>query len=114
MARFIAVGYSKKGIQSHNRVQKYQQVLFLSNILGASGGMPDMQYLQKQRGGELWSSMKFPRKDVTETEMGLWRRAIAQVVAYGPAQTGLGKLTTKGEGHKVWEWRVQESNGRLF
>ncbi len=49
-----------------------------------------------------------------ETEIGLWRRAIVQVVAYGPAQTSLGKLTTEGEGHKVWEWRVQESNGHLF
>ena len=58
--------------------------------------------------------MKFPHEDVMETEMGLWRRAIAQVVAYGPAQTSLGWLTTEGEGHKVWEWQVQESNGRLF
>jgi hypothetical protein len=43
--------------------------------------------------------------------MGLWRRAIAQVVAYRPAQTSLGKLTT--EGHKVWEWQIQESNGHF-
>ncbi len=58
--------------------------------------------------------MKFPCKDVMETEMGLLHRAIVQVVTYGLAQTSLGKLTTGGEGHKVWEWQVQESNGRLF
>ncbi len=28
--------------------------------------------------------------------------------------TSLGKLTTEGEGHKVWEWGVQESNGHIF
>ncbi len=56
--------------------------------------------------------MKFPHKDITEPEMGLWRKAIVQIVAYGPAQTSLGKLTT--EGHKVWEWQKQESNGHLF
>jgi hypothetical protein len=114
MARFITVGCSEKELQSLNRVRKHQQVLFLSNILGSCGGMADKQYLQKRRGGGLWSSMKFPCEDVTETEMGLWCRPIAQVVAYGPAQTSLGKLTTEGEGHKVWEWQVQESNGRLF
>ncbi len=101
MAQFIAVGCSEKELQSLNRVWKHQQVLFLSNILGASGRTADKQYLQKQRRGELWSSMKFPCKDVTETEMRLWHRAIAQVVAYEPAQTSLGKLTTEGEGHKV-------------
>ncbi len=73
----------------------------MSNILRASGGTVDKQYLQKWREGELWSSMKFPREDVTETEIGLWRRAIAQVVAYGRVQTSLGKLITEGEGHKV-------------
>ncbi len=114
MAWFIAVGCSEKELQSLNRVQKHQQVLFLSNILRASSGTADKRYLQKWRGGELWSSMKFPHEDVMETEMGLWRRAIAQVVAYGPAQTSLGWLTTEGEGHKVWEWQVQESNIRLF
>jgi hypothetical protein len=41
MAQFIAVGCSEKEIQSLNRVQKHQQVLFLSNILGASGGTAD-------------------------------------------------------------------------
>ncbi len=56
--------------------------------------------------------MKFPHKDVTEPEMGLRRKAIAQAVAYWPAQTSLGKLIT--EGHKVWEWQIQESSGCLF
>ncbi len=47
MAQFIAVGCSEKELQSLNRVQKHQQVLFLSNILGASSGTADKQYLQK-------------------------------------------------------------------
>ncbi len=111
MAWFIAVGCSEKELQSLNRVRTHQQVHFLSNILGASSGTVDWRYLQKQRRGELQSSMKFPCKDVMEPEMGLWCKAIVQVVAYGPAQTSLGKLTT--EGHKVWEWQIQESNGHL-
>jgi hypothetical protein len=34
MARFIALGYTGKDLWNLNRVQKHQQVLFLSDILG--------------------------------------------------------------------------------
>jgi hypothetical protein len=44
--------------------------------------------------------------------MGLWRHAIAQVVIHGPAQASLGAF--KVEGHKLWEWRVVETQGRLY
>ncbi len=45
-------------------------------------------------------------------EMIFWCRAIAQVVARGPAQSSLGRLKTGG--HKGWEWHVQESKGHLY
>jgi hypothetical protein len=41
MARFIAAGYKGKDLVTLNRVKKHQQVLFLSDILGASGGSWD-------------------------------------------------------------------------
>ncbi len=47
MAQVIAVGCSEKELQSLNRAQKHQQVLFLSDILGGSGRTADKQYLQK-------------------------------------------------------------------
>ena len=56
--------------------------------------------------------MKFPREVVTAPEMGLWYRAISQVVSHGPAQASLG--TFKVDGHKLWEWRVVETRGRLY
>ena len=93
-------------------MQKHQQVLFLSDILGAGGGSLDKRYLKKRQVGERWSSMKFPREVVTAPEMELWCRAIVQVVTYGPAQTSLGPFRV--DGHKVWEWRVVENRGRLY
>ncbi len=72
----------------------------------------EKKYLQKQRQGEQWSSMKFPHEVVTEAEMGLWQRAIAQVVRNGPAQINLGAFKTNG--HKLWEWQVLEPQGHLF
>ena len=56
--------------------------------------------------------MRFPREEVTASEMDLWCRAIAQVVAHGPAQASLGVFRAKG--HKLWEWRVVENRGRLY
>jgi hypothetical protein len=93
-------------------VQKHQQVLFLSDILGAGGGSVDKRYLQKRRAGECWSSMKFPREEVTVPEMELWCHAIAQVVSHGPAQASLGSF--KVDRHSLLEWQGVEIRGRLY
>jgi hypothetical protein len=50
MARFIGLGYSVEDLLILNRVRKHQQVLFLSDILGAGGELLDKQYFQKQAG----------------------------------------------------------------
>ena len=112
MAQFIAAGYNGIELLILNRVRKHQQVLFLSDILGASGCLVEKKYLQKQRQGEQWSSTKFPPEVVTEAEISLWQRAIVQVVRNGPAQINLGAFKT--DGHKLWEWWVLEPQGRLF
>ncbi len=112
MARFIATGYDGYKLLILNRVRKHQQVLFLSDILGAGGGLVDKQYLKKHRQGERWSSTRFPCEAVTGLEMDLWQRAIAQVVMNGPVQASLD--TFKTDGHKLWEWRVLEPQGHLF
>jgi hypothetical protein len=112
MARLIVVGYRDDDLRTLNRVRKHQQVLFLSNILGAGGELLVKQYLQKQRETDCWSTMKFPREIVTEVEMQLWRTAIIQVVAAGPARNKLGAFIE--EGHKIWDKRIQEEAGRLY
>jgi hypothetical protein len=106
------MGYTANELVILNRVRKHQQVLFLLDILGAGGGSVDKRYLQKRRAVEYWSSMKFPREEVTVPEMELWSRAIAQVVSHGPVQASLGSF--KVDGHKLWEWRVVENRGRLY
>ncbi len=86
MAPFTAAGYEGEDLLTLNRVRKHQQVLFLSDILGASGGSLDKLYLEVRQIGERWSSIKFPHEEVNASEMGIWCRATAQVVARGPAQ----------------------------
>jgi hypothetical protein len=60
MSQFIAAGYKGEDLQTLNRVRKHQQVVFLLNILGASGGLLDKRYLEKRPVGDCWSSIKFP------------------------------------------------------
>ena len=47
MSRFIARGHTENELAALNCVRKHQQVLFLSDILGASGGSLDKHYLQE-------------------------------------------------------------------
>ena len=56
-------------------MQKHEQVLFLSDILGAGGGSVDTRYLHKRWSGERWSSMKFLREEVTVPE--IWSSGVA-------------------------------------
>jgi hypothetical protein len=112
MSQFIAMGYTGNELVCLNQVQKHQQVLFLSDILGAGGGSVDKRYLYKRWTGKCWLSMKFPRKEVTAPEMELWCHTISQVVSHGPAHASLGAF--KVEGHKFWEWQVVETGGRLY
>jgi hypothetical protein len=104
MARLIVVGYRDDDQRALNRVRKHQQVLFLSDILGAGDELLDKQYLHKQWETDHWSMMKFPEEIVTEVEMQLWRTAIIQVVAAGPARNRLGAFIE--DGHKIWDWRI--------
>jgi hypothetical protein len=51
MAQLIAAGYNGIELLILNRVQKHQQVLSLSDILGDGGSLVDKKYLRKQRQG---------------------------------------------------------------
>jgi hypothetical protein len=112
MTSFIAIGYRGSDLLTLNRVRKHQDVLLLSNILGAGGESLDKRYLQKWRGTNCWSTIKFPWEVVTEVEMHLWHTAVTQVVAAGPACKRLG--TFNEERHKIWEWRICKDAGQLY
>ncbi len=112
MARLITIGYRGNDLQTLNRVRKQQQVLLLSDILRARGESLDKRYLQKRRGTERWSTIKFPREVMTEVEMHLWRTAITQVAAAGLVCNRLG--TFHEERHKIWDWRIREDAGQIY
>jgi hypothetical protein len=56
MKRFVELGYSAAALVILNRVQLYQQVLFLSCVLNASGRDLDVKYIPTTRGPAMVSS----------------------------------------------------------
>ena len=92
-------GHSAEDLLRFNRERVHQQVLFLSDVLGASGKSLDRKY-QKQRGvGEQWSTFRFPREKPPRKDFRLWKQEIAQLI---PADGIMDKLRNfKAPPHKI-------------
>ena len=80
MLEFERMGCSSDILERLNRVRIYMQVLFLSDVLGASGKNLDRQYLVKRRLGERWSRANFPNERPPQRDFNLWARTICQLV----------------------------------
>jgi hypothetical protein len=83
-----------------NCVRLHQQVLFVSDVMGAGGRALDKKYLDKQARGESWSSYRFPTQSVSNKDLCLWRNTLHQLRLVW--STYLGDFVTWG--HKQWEW----------
>jgi hypothetical protein len=57
-----AEGYSKVELIALNRVRCYQQVIFLLDILIASGRAVDKKYMRRRTRNETWSTAIFPEE----------------------------------------------------
>ena len=57
MREFVKIGYSKNDLERLNQVRIFQQVLFLSDILGAGGKSIDSQYFKRRPMHNKWSSL---------------------------------------------------------
>ena len=93
-------GPSTEDIHRLNRVRVHQQVLFLSDVLGASVKSLDRKYLKQRVVGEQWSTFQFPKERPPRKDFWLWQQAITQVILAGGIMDRLGSF--KELGHKVW------------
>jgi hypothetical protein len=66
-----------------NRVRLHQEVLFVSNVLGASGKTLDPKYMERRKGHEHWSKLSFPKEKPSNTDFKLWRVALRQLIPIG-------------------------------
>ncbi len=111
MQEFVRLNYSSEDLQQLNRIQVHQEVLFLSNVMDASGRALDRKYLQQRPWEESWSNLSFPIKQPPAKDFKLWRTAIPQIQALG-GRLHLGNYVRQG--HKIWVWRYDLENGKLY
>jgi hypothetical protein len=76
MQALIQAGYTNKALGRLNRVQVSLQLLFMSDILTASGNKISTEILSCRPKGEAWSSMRWPHEIPTDLDMQLWKNAI--------------------------------------
>lgn len=102
MQEFIQLGYSSNELPQLNRVRRYQQVLFLSDVCGASGSGLNERYLRKQTQSESWLSLKFPVEKPATTDFCLCNVAIRQLVPMAGLAVRLGNFLHSG--YKQWRY----------
>ena len=111
MAEFIRMNYDAKALCQLNRVRLHQQVIFLSDIMDASGRAIDSKYLEERPWNERWSSLTFPKERPSDKDFLLWRAALPQIRALG-GRLHIGRLLTQG--HKAWPWKYDIESLQLF
>ena len=111
MQEFTTLNYSCDDLRRLNRVRLHQEVLFLSDVMDASGRAIDKKYLHPRPMGEAWSTLSFPIERPPRRDFNLWQTAIRSIRALG-GRLHLGNYVTQG--HKIWAWSYDLESMTLF
>ena len=112
MREFLRYEFSADELRRLNRVCIHMQVLFLSDIMSASGKILDGKYMVRRKTDEKWLKLNFPKQQPPNKDFTLWKAAIRQVIPARGIMDRLGNLTQYG--NKTWNWRHDEDNSRLL
>jgi hypothetical protein len=112
MAAFKNADYNGKALVCLNRVQCYQQAIFILDVLDASGKAIDRKYLTWRQKGELWLTLIFPQEKPPDKDFKLWENALFCIAPRGQLQDCIGKLVERG--NTIWEWRYDEEEAKLY
>ena len=112
MMKFLCCVFSVYKPRRLNRFRLHMQVMFLSDIMIASGKILEGKYLVRRKIDVKWSKLNFPKEQPPNKYFNLWKAPIRQVAPVGGIMDWLGNLTQAG--HKIWNWRHDEENSRLL
>ena len=79
MAEFIRMKYNTQSLCKLNRVRLHQQVIFLSDVMDASGRAIELKHLDERLWNEQWSSLIFPKEWPSDSDFRLWKVALPQI-----------------------------------
>ncbi len=102
MQVLIHSGYSNKMLHCHNHVRVRQQLLFMSDVLTASGNKINLEVLSRRPPGEAWSNMTWPNEHLTDLDFQMWSRAMLSICPSRSSCTRVGQFT--GPTHRIWQW----------
>jgi hypothetical protein len=102
MQVLVEAGYTGEAFQRLNRVRVSLQLLFMSDILTASGSKVSTDILLRQPQGKARSTMRWPNEQPTDSDMKLWTAAMLSICPSRSSTPSVGCLI--GKLHKVWRW----------
>ena len=112
MREFLRCWFSANDLMWHNIVLIHMQVLFLSDILSASGKILDGKYLVQRKTDKKWLKLNVLKEQPPNKDYTLCEATILQVLPAGGVLDRLGNLTQVG--HKIWNWHQNEDNSSLM
>ncbi len=111
MQALINKGYTGDTLRRLNCVRVLQQVLFMSDILIASGCKIDKEAELQRHNGERRSSLRWPNEQPTHSDFELWRNALQMICPSRSRTMTVGKFIATT--HQIWHWSWDENNSTL-
>jgi hypothetical protein len=110
MRVFITAGYRGVTLRRLNRVQISLQVLFLSDVLTASGGKVSLDIFSRWPKGEVWSTMRWLTEQPTDSDMQLWNNALSSICPSRSSTSSVGKYICNSHWVQQWFWNKTDSS----
>lgn len=112
MPVLAAAGHSPEQLQRLNRVRVHQQVLFLSDVLTASGWLLEDHTTQSRPGMTRWSGLRFPLQSPTQDDFEYWSESIRALHPIRGLGIRIGPYVRAS--HRIWGWWHDEELDLLF
>jgi hypothetical protein len=100
MQALLRAGYTGETLRQLNRMRISLQLLFMSDILTASGNRIDTKILLQQLPGKIYSIMRWPNEQPTQSDMQLWQTILLSIC---PSQCKTSSISCFLETtHRIW------------
>jgi hypothetical protein len=111
MQVLIKSGYSGDMLKRLNCVRVLQQLLFMSDILTATGSKIDIEALTRRSEGETRLALRWPNEQPTQLDFQLWKNALQMICLSKSRAMTVGKFISAP--HRIWQWAWDEEDSTL-
>jgi hypothetical protein len=111
MQVLFRAGYGADALRRLNRVRVSMQLVFMSDVLTASGNRISLEVLSRGPRREAWSNMRWPNEQPTTSDIDLWKNDMLSICPSQCSITGVGRFI--GQTHRVWRWHWNKNASTL-